>query len=49
MSSIAVVSLWHTAFNFTTATHAAAGIPAAAASTVVIFLAPGIVLRSGTR
>jgi len=47
--SIAVVSLWHTAFNFTTATHAAAGVPAAAASTVVIFLAIGIVLGSSRR
>lgn len=34
--SILLVALWHTAFNFTTATDAAAGITAAVVSTVVM-------------
>lgn len=43
--SIALVSLWHTAFNFTTATAAATGVPAAVASTLVMLAAIGIVIR----
>jgi membrane protease YdiL (CAAX protease family) len=35
--SILIVALWHTAYNFTTATKAAAGTAAAVASMVVIF------------
>lgn len=34
--SILVVALWHTAYNFTTATEATAGVAAAVSSTVVI-------------
>jgi membrane protease YdiL (CAAX protease family) len=47
--SVAVVALWHTAFNFTTATTAARGVPAAVASTLVMAAAVGIVIRSTTR
>jgi membrane protease YdiL (CAAX protease family) len=43
--SVAIVSLWHTAFNFTTATTAATGVPAAAASTLVMLAAIGIAIR----
>lgn len=38
-SSIAIVALWHTAFNMVTATEAGNGVPAAAASTVVMLAA----------
>jgi membrane protease YdiL (CAAX protease family) len=41
--SIAIVSLWHVAFNFATATDAATGVPAATASTLVMVVALGIV------
>lgn len=34
--SIFIVALWHTAFNFSTATEATAGVPAAVISTIVI-------------
>ncbi len=34
--SILIVALWHTAYNFTTATQASAGVAAAVASTIVI-------------
>lgn len=42
--SILVVALWHTAYNFTTATEAAEGIAAAVATTVVI-IASVVILR----
>lgn len=38
-SSIAIVALWHAAFNMVTATEAGNGVPAAAASTVVMLAA----------
>jgi len=41
--SILLVALWHTAFNFTTATTAAAGVTAAVVSTVVMVVA-GVIL-----
>jgi membrane protease YdiL (CAAX protease family) len=47
--SVWVVSLWHTAFNFTTATTAATGVPAAAASTLVMLAAIGIAIRPHVR
>lgn len=47
--SVWVVALWHTAFNFTTATTAATGLPAAAASTLVMVAAIGIAIRSRAR
>jgi membrane protease YdiL (CAAX protease family) len=47
--SIWVVSLWHTAFNFTTATTAATGVPAAAASTLVMAAAVAIAVGSRRR
>ena len=37
--SIFIVALWHTAFNFSTATDATAGVPAAIISTVVMVVA----------
>ena len=37
--SILVVALWHTAFNFSTATEATSGVPAAVISTVVMVVA----------
>jgi membrane protease YdiL (CAAX protease family) len=46
--SIAVTALWHTAFNFTTATAAATGAPAAVASTLVMVAAVTI-LAHGSR
>jgi membrane protease YdiL (CAAX protease family) len=42
--SILIVALWHTAYNFATATEASTGIAAALASTVVI-VASVIILR----
>ncbi len=42
--SILVVALWHTAYNFTTATEASAGVAAAVASTIVI-VASVVILR----
>lgn len=43
--SILVVALWHTAYNFTTATSASAGVAAAVASTVVIVASVVILLQ----
>jgi membrane protease YdiL (CAAX protease family) len=43
-SSILVVALWHTAYNFATATEASSGLPAAVTSTVVI-VASVVILR----
>lgn len=37
--SILVVALWHTAFNFSTATDVTSGVPAAVISTVVMVVA----------
>mgnify|MGYP006276749861 CR=1 FL=1 len=48
-ASIAVVALWHTAFNFATATAAGAGVPAAVASTVVMIASVVIALRRSSR
>jgi len=45
--SILVVALWHTAFNFTSATDATAGLPAALSSTVVMIGAVAIVVSEG--
>ena len=42
--SILIVALWHTAYNFTTATEASAGVAAAVASTAVI-IASVVLLR----
>ena len=42
--SILIVALWHTAYNFTTATEASAGVAAAVASTAVI-IASAVILR----
>lgn len=46
--SILVVALWHTAYNFTTATEAAAGVAAAVASVVVIAASVVILRRPGS-
>lgn len=43
--SILIVALWHTAYNFTTATKATAGVAAAVASTLVIVASVVILLR----
>jgi membrane protease YdiL (CAAX protease family) len=43
--SILLVALWHISFNFATATNAAAGVPAATASTLVMIGAVIIVVR----
>ncbi|WP_062530651.1 CPBP family intramembrane glutamic endopeptidase [Demequina rhizosphaerae] len=43
--SILVVALWHTAYNLTTATEAAAGVAAAVSSTVVMAASVAILLR----
>lgn len=43
--SILIVALWHTAYNFTTATKASAGVAAAVASTLVIVASVVILLR----
>jgi membrane protease YdiL (CAAX protease family) len=48
-SSIAIVALWHTAFNMVTATQAGNGVPAAAASTVVMLAAVVIGVRDWRR
>ena len=45
-SSILIVALWHTAYNFTTATEASGGLAAAVATTAVI-VASVIILRRG--
>lgn len=45
--SIAIVALWHAAFNMVTATQAGSGVPAAAASTIVMLAA--LVITFGTR
>jgi uncharacterized protein len=42
--SILIVALWHTAFNFATATRASAGVAAAVASTAVIVASVAILL-----
>lgn len=44
-NSILLVALWHVAFNFTTATTAAGGAPAATASTLVMIAAVAIAIR----
>jgi len=44
--SILVVALWHTAFNFATATTAANGVPAATASTLVMIAAVAVAVRT---
>ena len=46
--SILIVALWHTAYNFTTATEASAGAAAAIASTVVIVAGVVILRRPST-
>ena len=46
--SILVVALWHTAYNFATATEAAAGTAAAVASTIVIIASVVILRRPGS-
>lgn len=48
-SSIAVVALWHTAFNFATATAAAAGLPAAVASTLVMMASVVVAAHASAR
>ncbi|MGV9825333.1 CPBP family glutamic-type intramembrane protease [Gordonia sp. NPDC003429] len=40
--SVLIVALWHTAFNLTSATDAASGLPAAVSSTLVMFAAVAI-------
>ena len=47
--SILLVALWHTAFNFSTATAAAAGLPAAVASTLVMVAAGVIAFLPSSR
>lgn len=47
-SSIFIVALWHTAFNFSTATTATAGVTAAISSTVVMIVAGVILAWPGT-
>lgn len=46
--SILVVALWHTAYNFTTATAASAGVAAAVSSTLVMATSLVIALLPGT-
>lgn len=46
--SILVVALWHTAYNFATATEAAAGVAASVASTAVIVASVFILRRRGS-
>jgi membrane protease YdiL (CAAX protease family) len=46
-SSILIVALWHTAYNFTTATKASSGIAAAVATTTMI-VASVIILQRGS-
>lgn len=46
--SIFLVAVWHTLFNFSTATNAAAGIPAAVSSTLVMVAAIVIMLLPKT-
>ena len=43
--SVLVVAVWHTAYNFTTATEASAGVAAAVASTAVILASVVILSR----
>lgn len=43
--AVPIVAAWHTAFNFATATEAAQGAPAAIASTVVMLVALGLLVR----
>jgi uncharacterized protein len=47
--SILVVALWHTAYNFTSATSAMSGLPAAVTSTAVMVVAVLVVLRHRVR
>jgi membrane protease YdiL (CAAX protease family) len=47
--SIALVALWHAAFNLVTATEAGSGVPAAAASTLVMVAAVIIAVREWRR
>jgi membrane protease YdiL (CAAX protease family) len=47
--SIAIVALWHATFNMVTATTAGSGVPAAAASTVVMVAAVVIGVRDWRR
>jgi membrane protease YdiL (CAAX protease family) len=46
--SILVVALWHTAYNFATATEASSGVPAAVATSVVIVASIVILRRPST-
>ena len=46
--SILIVALWHTAYNFTTATEASSGIAAAVATTAVIVASVIILRRTST-
>ena len=46
--SILIVALWHTAYNFTTATEAAGGIAAAVATAAVILASVIIMRRNST-
>jgi membrane protease YdiL (CAAX protease family) len=46
--SILVVALWHTAFNFATATRASAGVAAAVASTAVMIATVAILVMRST-
>lgn len=48
LCSILVVALWHTAYNFATATEASAGVPAAVASSAVIVAGVIILRRTST-
>ncbi|MEP9394082.1 MULTISPECIES: CPBP family intramembrane glutamic endopeptidase [Gordonia] len=45
--SVLIVALWHTAFNLTSATDAAAGLPAALSSTLVMIAAVAIPVAAG--
>ncbi len=47
--SVLLVALWHTAFNFTTATTATQGLSAAITSTAVVVAAVVVLVRAGRR